>query len=226
MPLSPQSGSPRLHLPPLKAAWGLWLFSFSLLLSASGSAAAIDELFDRAVEAHERGVEGDAAAVDQALTWFETILETDPKHAEALAFFGSACTLKARDASIFERMNWVRKGTEAMDRAVKMAPQHIGVRTVRAINSYQLPSFLGRRSTADEDFATLRQWAEERPDDFEPSLLRFVLFHAGVHAYQRRDASSVSLLARALTLPANISVPDEKIREMKSRAERRFGKDA
>lgn len=186
----------------------------------------MDNLFKSAVEAHERGVEGDTDAVARALVLFERILEEDPEHAEALAFFGSACTLKARDVSIFERMEWVRRGTGAMDRAVEMAPRHIGVRAVRAINSYQLPAFLGRRPIADEDFATLRRWTEERAGDFEPGLLRYVLFHAGVHAYQRRDSSSVSLLTRALTLTPDSSIPDEQIREMKSRAEKRFGRDA
>ncbi len=217
---------------PMRPHWlavlsiGLFCWYGSAMGSTQDPNDQASQLFEEAFQAHEAGVKGDSDAVDVALEKFERILESDPDNMEALVFFGSASMLKARDVAIFQRMRWVRQGVEAMDRAVETAPDNVNVRIVRAVNSYQLPGFLGRRKVADEDFRLLLDWTETRPEKFDPGMIRFTLYHAGVRALEQGQAKALPLLAQALDQPQGETVTDQEIQSVLERAKGRFGESS
>ncbi len=211
---------------PLVLFMGIVCWYGSVMATHANSGDRNARLFEEAFQAHEAGVKGDSDAVDVALEKFERILESDPENMEALVFFGSASTLKARDVGIFQRMRWVRQGVEAMDRAFETAPNNISVRIVRAVNSYQLPAFLGRRKVADEDFRLLLEWTETRPEKFDPGMIRFTLYHAGVHALEQGQPQAVALLAQALDQRRGETITDQEIQSVLERAKIRFGESS
>lgn len=148
----------------------------------------------RAIERHDRGVEGSESAVDQAIEMLEAILKDSPDNALARAYLGSAYTLKARDVALWNKRRWAERGAEALDAAVKTAPLNPRVRLVRAINSYNLPRILGRHGEAKEDFAFLLQAVEAHPESLGDDLKRAIYFHAGAFALRESENE------RALTL--------------------------
>lgn len=167
--------------------------------------------FAEGLELHQTGVEGDEDAVAQAIAIFEELQERHPDDARVQAFLGNLYTLRARDVIFFRKMRWLRKGLDTLDAAVAASPEDPHVRSVRAINSYRLPSMFGRRQVADEDFAVLLEWAVSDPDRFSDGLLRFVYFHAGCYYAEEGDSRAHDLFERAMDAPGD-SVSDEKIR--------------
>jgi tetratricopeptide (TPR) repeat protein len=87
-----------------------------------------------------------------------------------LCYLGSAYTMLAKDAGDpMSKSSYVNKGIECMDKAVRMDPENISVRLIRANNSKNLPKFLNRRSVAYEDFEHLAGLFEKN-SDVSPSL--------------------------------------------------------
>lgn len=81
------------------------------------------------------GFAGDVARLDKGMEACERALAEDPKHPEALVWHGSGLTF--RGGMAFRRGDaqtgmelWTR-GLEEMDRAVALAPDHVGVRIPR-----------------------------------------------------------------------------------------------
>lgn len=175
------------------------------------------EQFQKALDFHQKGVAGDSSAVVQALGLLGKLHDEYPEDSLILAFWGSASTLRARDAIFYRKMGYLREGLEAIDRAVDMDPENPNVRVVRAVNSYQLPGMFGRRSVAREDFEILLQWAEKNPDVFGEDLLRFTYYHAGLFASRERNSRAKDYLNQALEVPSQ-SVSDQEIERAISEA--------
>lgn len=174
---------------------------------------AVREQFSRGLDLHQEGVAGDEDAVIEAQEIFEEILAENPDDARAQVFLGNLYVLRARDAIFYKKMDWLKKGVATIDDAVAAAPEDPDVRSVRAINSYQLPRIFGRRDVAEEDFGVLLDWAREDPERYSDSLLRFVYFHAGLFEDKVGDEEEAkTLFELALSVPSD-SVSDEAIRE-------------
>jgi tetratricopeptide (TPR) repeat protein len=71
----------------------------------------------------------------------------------------------AKDAwDPMSKSSYVNQGIACMDKAVRMNPDNISIRMIRANNSKNLPRFLDRRSIAYEDFGHLARLFEKNPD--------------------------------------------------------------
>jgi len=105
------------------------------------------------------------AYTNRAILYLEQAYQKKPEDAEVLCCLGTTYTLLAKNtsdlSSITSNMN---KGIGFMDKAVRMDPDNISVRMIRANNSKNLPKFLNRRSVAYEDFEHLASLFEKNPD--------------------------------------------------------------
>jgi hypothetical protein len=81
----------------------------------------------------------DAEKVDEAIAIFEKAVAADPKNPAALAWLGSAQVRKAKEAPIFEKPGWVKKGFNTLDQAVELFPDAYIVYMVRGITATQVP---------------------------------------------------------------------------------------
>lgn len=115
---------------------------------------------------HNRGGDGDKEAVEKSVGYLEHLAQLDSRNLIAMAYYGSAVTMQARDAWMpWNKMKYVSLGTGKLDKAVMIDSTNLRVRLVRAVNSTNLPAFLNRRMFALRDFAYLiaRMNAGETP---------------------------------------------------------------
>ena len=135
-------------------------------------------LFKEGEKYYKKALAGDKEAVDKAVEFLEKALKLNPKSALAMAYLGSAYTLKGRDAPRpWDKMKFTKKGIALLDKAVRLDPENIRVRLERGINSLALPEFFGRLNVAKEDFDFLLKKAEkgELPSD----LSQFIYYQSG-----------------------------------------------
>ncbi len=82
-----------------------------------------------------RGFAGDAKALERGIQGCAAVLATNPKHAEALVWHGSALMFKAGQAfaknDVPNGMQLWTRSLKEMDEAVKLAPNNVGVRIPR-----------------------------------------------------------------------------------------------
>jgi hypothetical protein len=148
------------------------------------------------------GAAGEEDSAGEALKLFATLHKDAPHDPEVLAFYGNACTIEAKYSFVLTKLSWAHDGFNYLDDAVKDAPDDVTVRVIRALNSAQVPGFLGREQTAREDFAWIMQRLGVRPQDFSPELLRSIYYYAGEFALNHDEAQAVQLLTLAAALPA------------------------
>ena len=109
------------------------------------------------------------AYANKAIQYLEQAYQKKPEDAEVLCCLGTTYTLLAKDTSDPSSMMLnVNKGIGFMDKAIRMDPDNISVRLIRANNSRYLPKFLNRRSVAYEDFEHLAGLFEKKPDVSPP----------------------------------------------------------
>jgi tetratricopeptide (TPR) repeat protein len=114
------------------------------------------------------------AFAKKAIQFLDQAYQKKPEDAEVLCYLGTTYTLLAKDASDLSSMTSnTNKGIGFMDKAVRMDPDNISVRMIRANNSKYLPKFLNRRPVAYEDFEHLANLFEKKPD-VSPSLKAYV----------------------------------------------------
>jgi hypothetical protein len=147
------------------------------------------------------GANGDESASDAAVQLLATLTKDFPKDAVVLAYYGNACSIYAQFASIFTQLSWVHDGFNHLDDAVKAAPENIEVRIARALNSAQVPDFLDRQKTAQEDFAWLLKRIQTNPKDFSADNLRLIYFYDGIFALSQNDAKAIDLFTQAAAIP-------------------------
>jgi len=136
---------------------------------------------------HQQGVDGDEQAVRDCIALLERTLAADPDNARALAWLGSALTLRARDLGIGPaKLETLKRGGALLDQAVA-ASEDPEVRLVRAINSAKLPAVFGRRKIAREDFALLLARARDRARPLPVPLAQGIFLHAG--AFLKSDGN-------------------------------------
>jgi tetratricopeptide (TPR) repeat protein len=114
------------------------------------------------------------AYAKKAIQYLEKAYQKKSEDAEVLCYLGTTYTLLAKDASDLASVTSnTNKGIGFMDKAVRMDPDNISVRMIRANNSKYLPKFLNRRSVAYEDFEYLVGLFEKKPN-VSPSLKVYV----------------------------------------------------
>lgn len=118
------------------------------------------------------GFNGDSAALERALQITTRVLAAQPDHAEALVWHGSGLFFQSgqsfRQGDNQKGMELWTKGLQMMDRAVELAPDHIGVRvprgsvlltTARFVPANMAPQLVAR---AAADFARTFELQKDR----------------------------------------------------------------
>lgn len=110
--------------------------AFALGFATAVRSAPPDERFDHKVRNDFfAGFTGDQEALDRGMKTCESILASNPKHAEALVWHGGGLYFRGSQAFIAgdnqKGMELVTRGLKEMDDAVALAPDSIGVRIPR-----------------------------------------------------------------------------------------------
>ena len=134
---------------------------------------------------HDKAAAGDADAVDKGFKYLDRVLALDSANVVALAYRGDLWAMRARD-SWWPPNKWsyLRKGAAELDQAVGLAPDNMMVRMFRGMNALAAPGFLGRLSTALEDFIVLLK--HPAFDEQSKELKVSIYYYAGV-AHKRAD---------------------------------------
>ena len=113
----------------------------------------IPALIALGVQYHDLGVAGDKKAVDKSEEIFEKVLSRNSNNAFATGYYGSILSLKARDAKMpWTKIKYAKKGFEQLDKSIQMNPEDLQVRSIRAMNGYQVPKIMKRLPLSLEDF--------------------------------------------------------------------------
>ena len=113
-------------------------------------------LRDLGIAYHNAALKDSKVYAKKAVQYLEQTRQKKIDDTMVLCYLGSAYTLLARDAADpMDRMSYVNKGVEYMDKAVRKDPDNITIRMTRANNSKSLPKILNRRPIAYEDFELL-----------------------------------------------------------------------
>jgi len=105
---------------------------------------------------HYLAVRDSKTYVFKAFEILEKASRINPEDNLVLCCLGNVYSLMAKDAgNPLTRMDYLTKGIERMDKAVRKEPDHILIRMIRANNAKSLPRFLNRRTIAFEDLEYL-----------------------------------------------------------------------
>jgi hypothetical protein len=95
--------------------------------------------------------------------------------------------MRARDAFWPNtRLDYVKRGLNAMDAAVKLAPDDAEVRLVRALNNVQMPNFLNRDEIARNDFEWIWEKVQGQPEKYRNDLKQNVALHYGLSLHKNK----------------------------------------
>lgn len=121
-----------------------------------------DALKELGVIYHDMALKDTKTYAKKAVNSLEEAQKIKPEDNVTLCYLGSAYTLMAKESwNPVSKSNYVNKGIECMDKAVKKDPDNITIRMTRGLNSRGLPGFLNRRQVACEDFEHLADLFEK-----------------------------------------------------------------
>ena len=133
---------------------------------------------------HEKAVGGDEKETKALATDLEKLTHDHPENHLFQAFLGSTYTLRSRDAFPGpSKYTFLKDGIESLDAAVTADAANPGVRLIRALNYYNLPSIFGRRSIAHDDFRQLLRWVNgvDKCDyQFNKDTAQLIYYYAGL----------------------------------------------
>jgi hypothetical protein len=173
------------------------LSAASTLAATHGHSAPTDGQFgepvDRARRLYYEGIAGNKEALAESDRLFTGLRQTAPASSLVRAYYGSHRLLAAAKAwAPWEKYALSKEGLTELDAAVASAPHETEVRFVRAMTTYHLPFFFGRRDQSAEDFAQLAEQAPQavHAGKLPPSLAAAALYHHGVLRAEVSDLSS------------------------------------
>ena len=121
-------------------------------------------LREQGIALHDRAVQGDPGAAEEAVAHLERYLDRVLTDGDARAYLGSAYAMMARDASsVVNKTRYANRGVRHLDRALDTAPRSFTVRLVRANVNSSLPKMFGRGGAALEDMLALDEIYRESP---------------------------------------------------------------
>ncbi|HET6675502.1 MAG TPA: hypothetical protein VFG71_09195 [Nitrospiraceae bacterium] len=166
-----------------------------------------EEPVDRARRLYYEGIAGNKEALAESDRLFTALHRTTPVSSLVRAYYGSHRLLAAAKAwAPWEKYALSKEGLTELDAAVTNASHETEVRFVRAMTTYHLPFFFGRREQSAEDFALL---AEQVPQaahagKLAPSLAAAALYHYGLLRKESSDFSRArDAWEQAVTLAPN-----------------------
>ncbi len=155
--------------------------AFVLLISAATPSSLPSE-FTTARKLYYAGSDGDKKAYDEADKLFDKLHAQDAHAPLIEAYYGSLRLLEAsRTWAIWRKNSLSKQGIGEMDSAVQSAPGNLEVRFVRAVTTYRLPSFFGRKEQSKQDFQYLagRAVTAAHSGQLEPRLAAASLYYHG-----------------------------------------------
>jgi tetratricopeptide (TPR) repeat protein len=165
---------------------------------------------------HEKAAKGDEDATEDLVEKLEKEMVENPKNALLKAYLGSAYTLASRDAFYGpNKLKLLKKGLQTMDAAVESDPENCPARFIRAVNNFELPTFVNRRDNARADFARLLKHlndAEKNGGSLELSAVtqQAIYYYAGLCQIQlKQTADAKSAFEKAYGLDANSDLAEK-----------------
>ena len=106
------------------------------------------------------------AAADKAAgeTFYQLLADYHDQDALVLGYKAAAQAIRARDASMFNKLAYVQDAARTFAQAVALAPDNAEVRFLRFSVESNLPAFLGLSQHVDEDKALLLSAALAYPN--------------------------------------------------------------
>ena len=138
--------------------------------SAGEASAELMALREQGIALHDRAVEGDEGAAEEAASRLQRYLDRVAPDGEAQAYLGSAYAMMARDASsVVSKTRYVNRSVRHLDRALETSPRMFSVRLIRAKVNSSLPKMFGRGGAALEDMLALDEIYRDAPS---PAMAR------------------------------------------------------
>lgn len=153
-----------------------------LLLSTVAMSAQFETEFQQARSLYYEGTYGDKAAASQGAKLFSKLYRQEPQNARVKAYYGSERLLEASHAwAPWKKYALSKEGIQLLDAAVAAAPNNLEVRFVRAVTTYNLPDFFGKKKESEGDFSYLarRVVNAAQSGNLEPSIAASALLFYG-----------------------------------------------
>lgn len=105
------------------------------------------------------------AAADKAAgeKFYQLLVDYKDRDALVLAYKGASEAIRARDASMFNKLTYVQDAAKTFEQAVSIDPQNPEIRFLRFSVESNLPAFLGLSKHVDEDKEMLLTAALSHP---------------------------------------------------------------
>lgn len=142
-----------------------------LAVSAPGGPAAFHFLFPHAVSSspfhptilrrHYEQAAADKAAGEK---FYKLLADYKDRDGLVLAYKGAAEAIRARDASMFNKLTYVQDAARTFEQAVSIDPRNPEIRFLRFSVESNLPAFLGLSKHVDEDKELLLNAALAHPN--------------------------------------------------------------
>ena len=117
------------------------------------------------------------AAADKAAgeKFYKLLADYKERDALVLGYKGAAEAIRARDASMFNKLSYVQDAARTFEQAVGLDPQNPEIRFLRFSVESNLPAFLGLSKHVDEDKEMLLNAALRHPNSgLDPEAFRTV----------------------------------------------------
>jgi tetratricopeptide (TPR) repeat protein len=118
-----------------------------------------------------------AAAADKAAgeKFYQLLADYQDNDALVLGYKAAAEAIRARDASMFNKLTYVQQAARTFEQAVTLDPKNAEIRFLRFSVESNLPAFLGLSKHVEEDRALLLQSALAHPQSgLDPEAFRTV----------------------------------------------------
>ncbi len=148
-------------------------FLASLVLSFTSENTNVPSPYDPAnLRRHYEQAAADKTAGEK---FYKLLADYNDRDALVLGYKGAAEAIRARDASMFNKMSYVQDAARTFEQAVSLDPQNPEIRFLRFSVESNLPAFLGLSKHVDEDKEMLLNAALKHPKSgLDPEAFRTV----------------------------------------------------
>lgn len=157
--------------------WAALLMLFGVVFAASA-----ETPFQEARRLYFQGTYGNKSAASEADKLFLKLFQESPQDPLLKVYYGSERLLEASHPwAIWKKYKLSKVGIQCMDSAVDSAPDNLEVRFVRAVTTYNLPSFFDRKkqSKADFNFLSSRVAEAVKQGQLDPDIAASALLFYG-----------------------------------------------
>lgn len=153
-----------------------------LMLGSIVLAVTAETPFQQARRLYYEGTYGNKSAASQGDKLFSKLFKESPQDPLVKVYYGSERLLEASHTwAIWKKYSLSKQGIQCMDNAVEGAPNDLEVRFVRAITTYNLPSFFERKKQSEADFSYLSSRVPKAAEQgrLEPDIASSALLFYG-----------------------------------------------